>query len=206
MFSRHIQYILAPVLMLSVLLTTQSAFAQGTATGPGTSHIVEPGLNVYIGDLVSPIPIDLDPFGPPWNKGIADPNGEITAPGALKMHETILNVGDEPWTDWHEIILDPPFGLPQSNWIGVSDLLINGTSIGFSVTGIGTPEIDLFNFSQPVLPGDILQIEKQIEVYPTTTPSGGPLLRILEYPTPEPASAALIGMGSLLILRRRMDR
>jgi len=199
MFTRLQQHILVYTAFLSFFAFTHTAMAQGTATGPASGVAVDPGPNVFIGSLITPIAIDLDPLGPPWTKGIFDPNGNVTAPGVLKMTETILNFGDEPWTDWHEIILDPPAGLPQSNWVDVAGLTVNGTSITFDMAGLGTPTLDLFNFSQPVLPGDIFVIEKFVEVYPTT----GPMLRIEEYPTPEPASAALIGAGALLLLRRK---
>ncbi len=198
MFKRYTQHALIPAMAIAVLVISQAAYAQGTATGPATGHEVVPGPNVFIGDITAPIEIDLDPIGPPWTKGIFDPNGFVAAPGLLKMTETILNVGDEPWTDWHEIILDPPAGLPQSNWAAVGGLSVNGSAITFDMTGLGTPTLDLFNFSSPVLPGDILVIEKFAEVYPTS----GPMLRIEEYPTPEPASAALIGLGSLMLVRR----
>lgn len=198
-----VRLLLTPLFVLSMLMMCTSALAQGTATGPGTSHIVDPGPIVVIGDPTAPIPIDLDITGPPWNKGISDPKGEIIAPGSMDMIEYIQNVGTEPWYDWHEHILAPPAGLPQSNWVDVIGLFVNGTAIGYTATGLGTPILDLDNFSQPVLPGDILLIEKRVEVFPSTTGSGGPLLRIHEYPTPEPASLALLGIGALSVLGRR---
>ncbi len=195
--------LLIPALAITMLVVCGTALAQGTATGPATGHIVDPGPIVVIGDPVSPIPIDLDTLGPPWTKGISDPNGAVTAPGTMDMVEYILNVGTEPWLDWHEHILQPPAGLPQSTWASVTGLFINGNPITFTSTGLGTPNLWMENFSQPVLPGDILLIEKKVNVFPTTVGSGGPLMRIEEYPTPEPASAALMGLGSLLLMARR---
>lgn len=190
-------------LTLTLFIGCGTALAQGTATGPFTNHIVEPGPVVNIGSLINPIPIDLDPNGPPWFKSVSDPNGVITSPTDLFFNETIINVGTEPWYDWHEVILDPPAGLPQSNWVDVK-VLVNGTTIGFSSSGLGTPVLDLFDFSQPVLPGDILEIQKIVGAYDTTTVSGA-FLRILEYPTPEPASLALLSLGGLSFLRRRKE-
>ena len=51
-----------------------------------------------------------------------------------------------------------------------------------------------------MLPGDILLIKKKANVAPL---GKGGSLRIEEYPTPEPASAALMGIGSLLLMARR---
>jgi len=196
------KFILTPILTLVLLATCNTAWAQGTASGPATGHIVDPGPIVVIGDPTNPFPIDLDPNGAPWFKSIDDPNGVIVVPGLLEMKETIINVGTEPWFDWHEHILAPPAGLPQSNWFGVG-MLLNGIPLGFTPTGLGTPNLWLDNFSLPVLPGDVLEITKLVEVDPSTAASGGPLLRIQEYPTPEPASAALLGIGSVVLLGKR---
>jgi len=191
--------LLAPVFTLALMMMCNSAFAQGTATGPITSHIVDPGPIVVIGDLTSPIPIDLDPFGQPWTKNISDPNGNIISGGPLVLDETIINVGNEPWLDWHEHILPDATGIVPGIWTLV-DLTINGNPITFNAVGLNTPDLWLDTFSQPVLPGDVLNIRKIIDATP------GPALlqmTIQEYPTPEPASAALMGMGSLLVMARR---
>ncbi len=193
-----------PILTLALLMMCNTALAQGTATGMFTSHFVDPGPVVLIGDAISPIPIDLDPTGAPWSKSITDPGGVITNPAGelLTMIETILNVGTEPWLDWHEQILPNATGVSSSSWISVK-LSINGTPIGFSDMGLGTGNLWLDTFSQPVLPGDILEIIKEVEVFPLSPGSTGPILRIQEYPTPEPASAALIGIGSLVLFGKR---
>ena len=190
-------------LILTLFITCGTAHAQGTATGPFTNHDVEPGPVVNIGSLIDPIPIDLDVDGPPWFKSVSDPLGILTGPFDLAFNETIINVGTEPWYDWHEVILDPPAGMPQSSWQAVK-VLVNGVPIGFNSSGLGTPTLDLFDFTQPVLPGDILEVQKIVDAYDTTDNSGA-FLRILEYPTPEPASAALLGLGALAVLGRRKE-
>ena len=185
------------------MATGTTAWAQGTATSPFTIHEVEPGPIVFIGDPSAPIPIDLDPTGGPWSKSIIDPNAVVTAPGLLTMIETIENAGDEPWYDWHEHILPNAVGAGGvSIWFSVK-LSVNGTPITFASGGLGTGDLWLDTFSQPVLPGDILTVTKEVEVFPLTDGSAGPILRIQEYPTPEPASAALIAVGSLALLGRR---
>lgn len=196
--------ILAPILAVALFAMCNTVSAQGTATGPFTGHIVDPGPIVLIGDPVNPIPIDLDPNGLPWSKSITDPNFVITNPAGelLIMIETIRNVGTEPWLDWHEHILPNAAGVSSSTWFSVK-LSINGSPIGFSSLGLGTSDLWLDTFSQQVLPGDILVITKEVEVFPLGPGTSGPILRLQEYPTPEPASAALMGIGSLLILARR---
>jgi hypothetical protein len=42
-------------------------------------------------------------------------------------------------------------------------------------------------------------------VLPAGGPLGGPIFIIEEYPTPEPTSAALIGLGSLALAARRRN-
>jgi len=196
MNARLSRLILAPVLAVALFAMCSSTFAQGTATGPFTSHFVDPGPIVFIGNAATPIPIDLDVNGLPWSKSITDPNFVITNPAGeiLTMIETIENVGTEPWLDWHEIIAPAQPGIPPSTWTSVS-LFINGNPIGFNALGLGTADLWLDTFSQPVLPGDIFVIQKQADVPAFGGVPGGPMLRISEFPTPEPASLALMSLG-----------
>jgi hypothetical protein len=83
--------ILTPALALALFTTSSTAFAQGTATGPFTNHFVDPGPIVLIGDPLNPIPIDLDPNGPPWTKEILDPNLLMVNGGPLEIIENIRN-------------------------------------------------------------------------------------------------------------------
>jgi hypothetical protein len=185
-----------------------SAFAQGVAGGLFTNHIVDPGPVVSIGNSAAPIPIDLDPLGPPWNKSIGDPKDEVVGVVPVDIVESIVNVGTEAWGDWHEILLAPPAGLPPSTWNNVFSLTVNGNPIGFTATGLGTQTLNLFGFSQPVLPGDVFVIHKQALVDGAIDAMGGPLIRMQQYPTPwvpEPTSLALAAVGclALAVMRRR---
>jgi hypothetical protein len=203
-----LKLILTPVLALTLLAMCSTAFAQGTATGPFTAAIVTPGPEATFGDLLNPIPIDLDVNGLPWFKSITDPNGVVTDPFGelMSLTETIENVGTEPWFDWHEHIAPNAAGVPSSTWFSVK-LSINGSPIGFVPTGLNTADLWLDTFSQPVLPGDIFVIEKEVVVFPVPPPTTGPILRLTEYPTPEPASLGLMGIGSLVVMgRRRADK
>jgi hypothetical protein len=202
----------AVALILSSGLLCESVSAQGTSTGPHTIHTVTTGgfgASVSMGAPGAEIPIDLDPTGQPWTKSINDPNGEITAPGPLTIFEMIVNTGTEAWGDWHEHILAPPSGSAAYYWMSVLNVDINGTNIGYTATGLGTQTLNLFNFSQPVMPGDVLSILKRAWVTPAPSGTTGPMLRIQEYPTPfinvpEP-SALVLALGGLVVgmLRRR---
>jgi hypothetical protein len=162
---------------------------------------------VFIGNAASPIPVDLDPLGPPWNKSIGDPNNNVVGIATIDIFETLVNVGTEAWTDWHEFMLPPPVGLTPPHWTSVVDLTVNGNPISFTATGLGTGSLDLFNFSQSVLPGDIFGIHKKALVDGSITANGA-FLRIQEYPTtvPEPTCLALFAMGALMYARVRRQR
>ncbi len=195
--------ILTPVLTFVLLMTSNSTFAQGTASGPTTFHnVTSSGGSSLVS--IGPQGIDLDPDGPPWTKYIFDDAGFLNNDkGSLRISERIINIGNEPWYDWHEHVLPGPTGV-----LGVWDnaqLLVNGVPIGFNIAGVNTPDLWLDGFTQPVLPGDTLTINKTLVVRNYVWTPGAAVLRIEEYPTPEPASAALMGLGSMILLKRRKE-
>lgn len=194
------------LLVLLLLAMNTTTFAQGVSTPGFTIHNIDPGPVVYIGNAANPIPVDWDGAGSPWLKSINDPNGNVMGVANVDFVETLLNVGTEAWTDWHEILLPPPVGLTSPHWSAVVGLSINGNPIMYTATGIGTGTLDLFNFSQPVLPGDIFEIHKQVLVDSGVIAGG--FLRIQEYPTvPEPACLALLAVtGGLIAGTRRRRR
>lgn len=198
----------AAIAMLATALFTvaNSALAQGTATGPSTEHEVMPGPMVLIGTDLDPIPIDLDPLGPPWFKGFFDPKGNAAGDVTVDIIETIENVGTETWGDWHEhIIGDPASATAPSYWSAVVGLEVNGSPILFSAIGVGTKDLWLDDFSMPVEPGDILTIYKQVDVFNTAGETDAPLVRMFEFPTPvpEPSSILLAAMSLFALLRMR---
>ncbi len=203
-----IRHIVAFILAVSVCAISTSAFAQGVAGSPFTNHVVQPGPQVVIGNPV-PMPIDLDPNGGPWHKNIGDPQFLTLGPATIDLFETMQNVGTEAWGDWHEHLLPAPTGLPAHTWAGVISLSINGNPIGFSsnISGSGLT-LDLFNFSQPVLPGDIFTIHKQINTIGSGGVPGG-FIRLEQYPTPyfvpEPSSVAMLLAGLLISVARRRE-
>ena len=202
MYLRHARKLMLAAVTLALLALSATAQAQGTATGPNTIHVVQPGPGVLIGTPNNPFPIDLDPLGPPWTKTLHDPNFLLLNGGLLNLNESIINVGTESWFDWHEHILPDASGQFPGVWINVQ-MTVNGNPITFNAVGLGTPNLNLDTFSQPVLPGDILNIRKIIDVYPGIPGIVNQPIVIQEYPTPEPASAALIGLGTLALAARR---
>lgn len=189
----------AQILMLSLCIFCGVTMAQGTASGPTTFHDVTPGPFVSVG----PQGIDLDANGPPWTKYIFDDDGNLNRSSTLSIRERIINIGNEPWHDWHEHIIPGPTGA-FGRWTEVQ-LLINGAPILFNTGGIGTADLTLDGFSQSVLPGDTLTINKSLRITDYVQTPGAPVVLIQEYPTPEPASLGLIGLGSLVLLKRRKE-
>ena len=190
------------------LMFATVAMAQGTASSPSTVHIADPtGSIVYAGgpfDFVNgpgPYPIDLEPTGGPWRKSI---NSDLVAgyigTGNLTMIETVQNIGTEPWFDWHEFLLNN--GQLGVAWDSVISLTVNGIPITFNETIIGN-DLTVDGFSQPVLPGDVFVIEKTLITTSNVVAPGQTLFQVLEYPTPEPASAALLGIGSVVLFGKR---
>jgi hypothetical protein len=186
----------------------ESVSAQGVAGGLVTFHTLQPGPQVIIGNAATPILIDLDPTGPAWFKNVGDPFLNAPGPSVVTMTETIQNVGTEAWGDWHEFLFPAPSGLPPHFWTNVVGLSVNGNPIGFTANGLGGQTLDLFNFSQPVMPGDIFTIQKQLQVAGTANVSGA-FLRISEYPTPhvpEPGCLTLVAMAISGLSLRRSSR
>ncbi|QEG35720.1 hypothetical protein [Bythopirellula goksoeyrii] len=189
--------------VVTIFLAGQAALAQGTANSPSTQHVVDVTNSiVWIGgpnDTINgplPIPIDLDANGGPWRKQIYSNSTSPFFGGSPVFRETILNAGTEPWTDWHEINLN--LGQIGANWgsgNAATEVRVDGTSISFTASVSGQT-LNLDNFSQPVLPGQVLEIEKHFEI--TTDNVVGPntlLFTLAEFPTttiPEPATLILL--------------
>jgi hypothetical protein len=205
--SRLFNFFACSFSVLALLVSNNVVNAQGVSTPTFTIHSVSPGPVVIIGTPSNPVPVDLDINGGPWNKSIGDPNQQVSGISSIDIIETLVNIGTETWTDWHEILLPPPVGLVPPVWTSVASLTVNGNPISFTATGLGTQTLDLFNFSQPVLPGDIFGIHKHALVDGSIVANGA-FLRIQEYPTtvPEPTGLALVALGTIVTTATRRRR
>jgi hypothetical protein len=125
------------------------------------------------------------------------------------LNITATNTGTQPWGDFHFGIYDPIGGQDISN-VGFLD----STTVppGFDPTSTQSPltwtinnvvvgaTMDLYFYDDPVLGGETATFS----VY-TSNPDHLSFFGVMIYPTPvpEPASLLMLGLGGLLLLRRR---
>ena len=203
-----------------VLVAASLLFVAGPVAGQGVGNLGSLPTSFQTGtppngwtviSTAGPIPVVLDPLGPVWGKSFTGPNGSNflyppTSPSnpALPVTEVLQVAGTIPWTDWHEDVI----GIDASGaidlgwtWGANPTILVGGLPApGLSITGAGTSSLSFFFNS--LAPGTVVDIRKDL-VY--TGPAGAAFigtLAIHEYPTPEPASLALLAIGSLLAFRR----
>jgi hypothetical protein len=178
---------------------TQAQGVGNVAALPNSFHQNEPA-----GWFIGTYGVIRDPDGPQWIKNLEGPQGGpfTAAPGqSFTLTESLYIEGNLPWMDWHEEILTPGWA-----WTDPVVFLANGLSApGLTISPLPSSIIN-FDFD-PLYPGTQITIRKQLEYIGGAdgTPFVG-TLRIAEYPTPEPASAALLGLGALPALWRRRNR
>ncbi len=196
---------IAVLVIAGVMLTSGYSYGQGVGN-LGALPSVFPGDPAVGGWFIGQYPVERDPNGPAWIKNLTNPNGGniIAQPGQMfTVQESLIISGSLPWSDWHEQILTPGW-----DWAPPAVLLANGAvAPGLTISHTpGSPTsggaIDFYFNSLPV--GTKVDIRKQLQYLggATGAPFDG-IVRIAEYPTPEPAALGLMLLGSLALWRRR---
>lgn len=163
----------------------------------------------------APIQLDADqllPF-PVWEFYAVEEFGFIppdtTVPG-------------QPISDWHEEILTPGWEWVLPGDSRFPDLLVDESLITrdgepwewkhIPMPGGGTDPSMLWVEFPPIEPGHVLDIHKAL-VWTGTEgnrfwgdDAGETFIQVIEYPTPEPASLAVLGLSGLALLRRQRRR
>jgi hypothetical protein len=167
-------------------------------------------------------------FESPWVQGDTGPLLVQISPSSavpiLVWEDFPINDGP-PVTDWHEIILEPGWvwvipGDVDPDYPGTEPTLItrNGDPWPETFLDRPTPQEIWVDFP-PIFPGEILDVHKALLWVGTPenetwgdnlifqgdqlVPYDENHIVVIEYPTPEPSSLALLALGGLLIARRR---
>lgn len=168
----------------------------------------------------------FDPSAPPMIKTFDTPRHPTGAPILLDAQQPFPQRVDEvfdlipgaskPVSDWHEEILTPGW-----EWMLITAApLITRNGFAWPYTHIPMPVPDpakIWVEFPPIMPGEVLDIHKALLWVGTpgnrvwgdgTDDTGLPVdergIRVLEYPTPEPASAVLLGLaGACAVVRSR---
>jgi hypothetical protein len=192
---------------LCSLIGSQVALAQGVGNVGSLPNLIPANTSGTGWDIGVPagLPVVLSPTGPAWQKILVGPNYQpvVAAPGqTFYLHEVLVVGGTVPWTDWHENLVNPYW-----DWTSASILVNNAVPAGLTINNIpgngtqGGSISFLFN-AAPV--GAIVDIYKQLTYQANPAlPVFSSKVIVNEYPTPEPASLALLALGGTVLLRRR---
>ncbi len=197
--------------LMLVTWTASAVFGQGVGNlGSLPTQFSSPapitGWSVDSGIPTNPwLPVQFDPNGPQWVKTFTGSNGQpiVAVPGqTFTLQELLVVAPTLSWSDWHEHIITPGW-----DWVAPTALFANGVPAG-GLTTVITPgsmtaggSID-FTFN-PLVPGTQVIIRKLLQYTSTSGTVFTGKVDIAQYPTPEPASLGLLGLGGLLLMRRR---
>jgi len=196
------------VLVCTLCLAGAASMGDVTAgAGPGTSigtyHEYDPGVSGWHvnGGNTSPMYVWIDPAAGAWEKTLNLPVTTVPARPMLSEH---LQVKGSAWSDWHEEIVTPGW-----KWEEAVIYLEDGSGGVITPPGLTTTislngKVISFEFD-PVPVGSNFQIEKWLIFEAGDFPTESAIV-VREYPTPEPASLAILSAGGVLLILCRRRR
>jgi len=120
------------------------------------------------------------------------------------VDETMANSTGRVWTDFHWELAGPAtFSDPDDFYIGpFTRKILTATTLDVDLGVVGdAPPNNIFRPGDPDQPGGPLYIHPAIGQEPDFTS-----FTLIQYPTPEPGTMALLAVGGAALLRRRRRR
>lgn len=214
--------------VLAVLLGATLAAAQVPLTAGYNLDLSPTSFDVPFGTDSWSVTAGLifHPDAPPMTKRFLSPRQVTGAPILLDAQQPFPQRIDEEWglivgasqpvSDWHEIILTPGW---EWQMITAAPLITrNGAPWPYTWLPTSGPTRIEVEFD-PIFPGEVLDIHKALLWVGTpgnriwgdgVDDSGASIdesgIVVLEYPTPEPATAALLALGGAFTLIRSRRR
>ena len=201
----------ACALACACIATNGSAQIVGLGFGPGIAfesvHAPNPATGEYF--IENDGPFFFNPGAGAWQKTLLAPAGGWMPGTVYTIHEAITILPDptgqsNPLTDWHERIELGSDGIIWDIWVGEPMVTVGTVPVPGLMTMFNPERTEVWFFFDPIdIEGNgiVLHIWKQFQ-FVGMQPMFDPVI-ITEYPTPAPASAALLALAGAVSARRR---
>lgn len=200
--------------LMFMFLGASASLAWGQGVNPDTSptntnHTLLPYAGIpeppvtwrtVIGTSAEPIGVELSPTGPAWQSLFhTNTDAPIPAGSYVAIREHLTVGGTTPWSGWHVELSDPGFALVRSGWTAPLIAFANGTFVPANITLASASGLDATFPS--LAPGTAVDFD--VYIWRTSSNPLASSFSMSQYPTPEPATLALITLAGVVFVRRR---